>query len=157
MLKPLLVFSIVLLSQNSKGQTHDLAPLNTAFAGAVTFKIDKQDRLVMDFLDEGSRFRQDIVRLQELDPDAVAYSAEEDGIALKCLADHAQCLSKEIFKLDVVRVTSRVTIARPADDVDGQRSIVLLRELIVSARTKNDQADAETPHAPQRKNARKER
>lgn len=156
MKRPLLASAIVLLSPNVFCQTHDLAPLNNAFAGAVIFKIDKQDRLVIDFHDDGGRFRQDIARLTDLDANALAYSAEEDGIALKCLPERAQCISKEIFKLDVVRITSRVTIPRPADDAGAQRSIQLLREVLVATAPSEEQAGAETPRSGQRKNARKE-
>ncbi len=153
MKRPLFASAIVLLSPNAFCQTPDLAPLNKAFAGNVTFRVDKQDRLVMDFLEDGVRFRQDVARLQELDPRAITYSTEEDGIALKCLPDRAQCISKEIFKLDVVRITSRVTLPTPADDAEGVAAIRLLRELIVAP---SDHADAETPNAGQRMNARKE-
>jgi hypothetical protein len=153
MKRPLLTATIALLSLNAFCQAHDPTPLNIGFAGMVTFKVDKQDRLVMDFHEDGVRFRQDIVRMRDLDPAAIVYSAEEDAIALKCLPDHAQCISKEIFKLDVVRATSRVTLPRPKDDAEGTTTIQLLRTLITPPQ---DQADAETPRAVQRKNARKE-
>lgn len=153
MKRPLLASTIVFLSPNAFCQTLDPAPLNNAFAGNVTFKVDRQDRLVMDFLEDGVRFRQDIASIHDLDPAAIAYWAEEDGIALKCLPDRAQCISKEIFKLDVVRITSRVTLPRPKDDPEGTTAIQLLRELLTPPQ---DQIDAETPEAAQRKNARKE-
>ncbi|MBL7952332.1 MAG: hypothetical protein JNM62_11510 [Flavobacteriales bacterium] len=156
MLKHLITLTIVLLSRNSSAQIHDTAPLNETFHGAVLFKIDKQDRLVMDLMEDGIRFRQDIVRLSDLDPDALSYAEEEDGIALKCRTDRAQCISKEIFKLDVVRITSRVTIPRPHDDTDGQHAVALLRDLIATAMKANDESNAETPAPGERKNARKE-
>jgi len=132
----------------------DLQPLNQEFMGAITFKMDRHGRLVMDHFDQGQRFRQDLVRIEELDPEAVSYSAEEHGIALKCLPDKAQCFSKEIFKLDVVRLTSRVTLAAPATDPEGARTMLLLRDLIRSAQQVNDQAEAETPGRPLRMNQR---
>lgn len=155
MLRTACSVSIVLLSLNAAlAQPLDLGPLNNAYTGLVTFKVDQHQQLVLDLYDQGSRFRQDLVRPAYLDPEAITYSAEEDAIALKCLPSKAQCISKEIFKLDVVRATSRVTIPKPGDDPDGARTIAQLREIILQAQRSQDQAGAETPHERVRKNAR---
>ncbi|MGV3637958.1 MAG: hypothetical protein ACO1NQ_09980 [Flavobacteriales bacterium] len=146
-----LLFSstIVLLSQNcTQAQTLDLGPLNTAYAGSVTFKVDKHGRLVMDHYDQGNRFRQDMVPLDQIDPGLITFSAEEDAIALKCRPDKGQCFSKEIFKLDVVRLSSRITLPRPPQDELGNASISLLKELLTTThmaqRTENDEPGAPT-------------
>lgn len=155
MKRRLLATSIVLLSLNTThAQGPDLGPLNKAFVGSVIFKMDKQARLVLDHYDQGNRFRQDVLRLDDLAPDAILYSAEEDAIALKCLPDKAQCISKEIFKLDVVRLTSRVTIPRPPQDVEGSISIQLLRDLVLSDQAVGERAPGETPAKPTRRSAR---
>lgn len=151
----LLATTIVLLSLNiTRAQSPDLAPLNNAFAGKVIFKMDKQARLVLDHYDQGIRFRQDILRLDDLAPDAILYAAEEDGIALKCLPDKAQCISKEIFKLDVVRLTSRVTIPRPPQDTEGSASIQLLRDLALSNQAVGEKPRDETPTKSSRRSVR---
>ncbi len=119
--------------------------INTSFAGKVVFKVDRQDRLVMDFYDDGSRFRQDIAYLRDLDPASIHFSSEENAVVLSCLPDRAQCLTKEIFKLDVVRVTSRSTLPRPDNDADGVRSIALLQELVTKGQADIVQFPGETP------------
>ncbi|MBX2972958.1 MAG: hypothetical protein KF797_07640 [Flavobacteriales bacterium] len=144
----------LLLLGTAHAQSPDLRPLNDAFAGMVTFKMDKQARLVLDHYDQGNRFRQDVLRLEDLAPDAILFSAEEDGIVLKCLPDKAQCISKEIFKLDVVRLTSRVTIPRPPQDVEGSTSIQLLRDLVLSVQAVGEKSRDETPAKPTRRSAR---
>jgi len=155
MLRTACSVTIVLLSLNVAFAQHlDLGPLNNAYSGLVTFKVDKHQQLVLDLFDQGSRFRQDLMRPADLDPEAITYSAEEDAIALKCLPDKAQCISKEIFKLDVIRATSRVTIPKPSDDPDGARTTAQLREIILQAQRSHDQAGAETPSERPRKNAR---
>jgi hypothetical protein len=119
----------------------------------VVFKIDKRERLVMDFFDAGTRFRQDIAPLSDLDPELVSYSAEEDGVVLKCREDKAQCISKEIFKLDVLRTTSRVTIPRPEDDLEGVKAISFLQELTHTRQGSMVHVPAETPGTTSRKKA----
>jgi hypothetical protein len=148
----LLASTIVLLSQNTiQAQTPDLGPLNAAFAGSVTFKVDKHDRLVMDHYDQGSRFRQDVVPLEQIDPALITFSAEEDAIALKCKSDKGQCFSKEIFKLDVVRLSSRITLPRPPQDEHGTGAISLFQELLAPQHAEEGSEGGETSGSPSRK------
>lgn len=135
------------------GQVDDLAAANAAFMGQVTFKIDKHQRLVADHFDGGLRSRQDIGQLSDLDPATVSYSEEEDAVVLKCLPDKPQCLSKEIFKLDVLRLTSRITLPRPSNDEGGALTMEVLRELITAKQAELQQDTAETPMRPSRKRA----
>ncbi len=151
---PLAVGLALILCNTVFAQKPDLVPLNAGFAGTVVFKLDKNDRLVMDHFDQGGRIRQDIVRIEDLDPQAVTFSAEEQAVALKCLPEKAQCISKEIFKLDVLRLTSRVTMPVAPDDPDGTHSIQLLHALISTTNGAGAQADAETPTRTTRKNPR---
>lgn len=148
----LLASAIVLLSQNSiQAQPPDLGPLNAAFAGTVTFKVDKHGRLVMDHYDQGSRFRQDVVPLEQIDPALITFSTEEDAIALKCKPDKGQCFSKEIFKLDVVRLSSRITVPRPTQDEQGARSISLFQDLLAPQYAEHGTTSGETSGSPSRK------
>lgn len=149
----LLASTIVLLSQNTtRAQTPDLGPLNTAFNGSVVLKIDKHGRLVMDHYDEGSRFRQDVVPIEQIDPGLISFSFEEDAIALKCKADKGQCFSKEIFKLDVVRLSSRITLPRPPEDGSGANTIALFQELLAPREATIAPIAAEPSEAPSRNN-----
>lgn len=135
-------------------QVPPVEPLNTAFAGKVIFKIDRQHRLVADFFDDGNRFRQDIAPLVELDPDGVSFSPEEDAVVLKCFSEKGQCFTKEIFKLDVVRLTGRSTLPRPSDDPGGARTIAILQDLVRTAQAELVQDVGATPSGGSRKNAR---
>ncbi|MBL7945834.1 MAG: hypothetical protein JNN32_07175 [Flavobacteriales bacterium] len=149
----LLASTIVLLSQKSiQAQTPDLGPLNAAFNGSVIFKVDKHGRLVMDHYDQGSRFRQDVVPMEQIDPGLTSFSSEEDAIALKCKAEKGQCFSKEIFKLDVVRLSSRITVPRPPQDESGANTIALFQELLAPREATIAPIAAETSASPSRKN-----
>lgn len=154
MYRTFLLLSLVILCKGSNAQTPPSDRLNERFSPVVTFRTDKHQRLVIDIHDQGERIRQDIVDPMDLDPEAIAYSTDEGGLVLKCLPDRAQCITKEIFKLDVVRLTSRVTIPRPADDPDGSAATVLLREWVEAAQNGNDQAANGTPSKPLRMNGR---
>lgn len=124
------LLGIAFLSHVALAQRPDLSALNTAYSGVLTFKLDKSHRLVIDHFDEGQRFRQDLVALEDIDPEQATYSVEERAIALKCKAHKAQCFTKEIFKLDVVRKTSRLTIPVIEDDPEGQRGLALLGAML---------------------------
>jgi hypothetical protein len=135
-------------------QEQALGRVNEAFGGSVTFKVDRQHRLVMDFIDENGRYRQDIAPMDHLDPEGVHFSPEEDAIVLKCRPDKAQCISKEIFKLDVVRLTSRSTLPRPVHDGNGSASIALLRALLIERTNEPVELSEEPRMRPSRMNQR---
>ncbi|HRH69129.1 MAG TPA: hypothetical protein PLB89_06465 [Flavobacteriales bacterium] len=143
-----------LIPAHTAAQTPSLTTINDAFAGKITFKIDRHQRLVADFFDDGNRFRQDIAPLVELDPDGVSFSPEEDAVVLKCLSEKGQCFTKEIFKLDVVRLTGRSTLPRPADDAGGERTMADLRDLIRTSQAQLVQVTRETPNDGSRMNTR---
>ena len=154
MLKTVVLATLVLSTVSVRAQSPPLDRANAAFNGLVIFKYDRQDRLVMDFFDGGNRFRQDIARLSDLDPNAVTFSAEEDAVVLKCSADRPQCFTKEIFKMDVVRLTGRSTLPRPTEDVAGEQTIVVLQDLIRAAHVDLVQIIDETPSRSPRKSQR---
>ena len=132
------------------GQSLDLIAVNTAFHGAVVFKLDKHDQLVMDFMDGTNRYRQDIAPILHLDPGTIHFSSEEDAIVLECSAANSKCFTKEIFKLDVVRITGRSTLPRPANDPEGVATIAILRELLAEAALELNGSANETAPEPAR-------
>lgn len=150
----LLLTSLALFGGITCAQAPVLDALNERFAPVVTFRTDRQQHLVIDIHDQSERIRQDVVDPLDLDPGSITYSQEEDGVVLKCREERVQCISKEIFKLDVVRLTSRVTIPKPADDPDGATSMELLRAWVETTQKAGDQALSGTPSKPLRKNGR---
>lgn len=129
----LLLLTLCTLPFQLLAQADELAAVNSTFSGSVVFKIDKKQQLVMDFFDAGGRFRQDIATVEELDPDAISFSPEENAVVLKCRADKEKCMTKEIFKLDVVRLSSRSTLPRPGSDVAGEAAIAQLKALLLAS------------------------
>ncbi|MEZ4738211.1 MAG: hypothetical protein R2818_02385 [Flavobacteriales bacterium] len=122
-----------------------LQALNGTFHGAVIMKVDKQGRLVMDFHDDGKRFRQDIAPVHMLDPDLITYSPEENAIVLNCRQENSHCLTKEVFKLGLLRSSSRSTLPCPPDDVNGVRSIVAMETFLKGMQSTAAATPTETP------------
>jgi hypothetical protein len=127
-----------------------LHSVNAAFAGAVVIKLDKHDRLVMDFFDKGVRFRQDVATVAQLDPAQITYSAEEQAVVLNCRSGEERCITKEVFKLGLLRNSARSTLPCPADDPDGARTIVVLQDMIHSMQATATAVPAETRAAGSR-------
>lgn len=110
-----------------------LAQVNELFAGQVRFKIYKRDRLVADFFDQSGHYRQDVVYLEFLDTEAISFNAEEQVVMLRCADGHAQCIDKEVFKLNTIRHMGRMNLPLPAGDPDGSKAIAALALLIGQA------------------------
>jgi hypothetical protein len=108
----------------------DLAEANALFDGVIRFKVDKDDRLVTDFFDGSTHYRQDVVYLEYLAPETFAYSAEEQVVMLRCKDEQAQCIDKELFKLNTIRHTGRMNLPVPSGDPQGKRSIATLSDLV---------------------------
>ncbi|MEO8590535.1 MAG: hypothetical protein ABI432_14255 [Flavobacteriales bacterium] len=132
---PILASVLLLTAPTLWSQTVDerIAAVNAVFGGAVHMKMDKQQRLVIDFFDGSNRFRQDLVLLVQLDTLAVAFSPEEDAVVIGCLAAHGQCIDKEIFKLNAIRRTGRSNLPRPPQDPGGEQAMAALKDLITTA------------------------
>lgn len=109
----------------------DLAAVNTYFAGKVTFTIDRQDRLIADHFDATGRFREDVVYVEFLQPEAFAFTAEESSVMMKCTEDHARCIDKELFKTRTISHTGRMNLPVMDDDADGAHALALLNKLVV--------------------------
>ncbi|MFZ1687450.1 MAG: hypothetical protein WAU70_08520 [Flavobacteriales bacterium] len=125
--------TITLVSVAGQAQTvdQDMAIANELFAGRVKFHIDREDRLIADIFGEQGLVRQDVAYVDMLDPAAVGYSDEEQAVVLKCKATEAQCIDKEIFKLNAIRHTGRSVLQIAPDKKDG--AIAALSALIRSA------------------------
>lgn len=132
---PSLLLTLTTLGPSLLAQTIDerLAAVNGIFTGTAQVRLDKQQRLVIDFFEGSNRFRQDLVPIAQLDPAAVSFSPEEDAVVIGCLAEHGQCIDKEIFKLNTIRRTGRSNLPRPTNDPDGASAISALKELITTA------------------------
>jgi len=129
----------------------DLAAANDLFKGQVRFKVDQKDRLIADFFDGSGHYRQDVVYLEFLAPDAFAYNAEEQVVMLRCSDSHAQCIDKELFKLNTIRHSGRMILPVPAGDPEGAKAITLLADLVRHAQASLTASD-ETKSGPARKN-----
>lgn len=127
-----------------------LARVNELFGGQVRFKIDKRDRLVADFFDQSGHYRQDVVYVEFLAPKAFAFNAEEQVVMLRCADAHAQCIDKEVFKLNTIRHMGRMNLPLPASDPDGSKAITALADLIRQAQA--ELAAVETKSTDPRKN-----
>lgn len=147
---------MALLSLATYAQSADPSALNDTYAGRLQFKVDKHQRLVIEHFEDGSRYRQDIVPINDLDVEQIAFSPEEKAVSLRCRTDKPQCISKEIFKLDVVRVTSRVTVPTVATDHDGQRTIALFKDFSRSAEVAEQHGTSEAPVRKSERNTRTE-
>lgn len=149
------LFSLLLLSTAVPIQARSpiviLQELNALYGGSVRFKIDQEDRLVTDLFDHTGHFRQDVVYIEFLDTAGFKYSEEEAALVLTCASDHANCIEKEVFRMNVIRHTGRSVLPVPAGDAEGSRAIGLLVALVGEAQQAIAQKAAETHARPQRK------
>ncbi|MBK8497992.1 MAG: hypothetical protein IPL52_04040 [Flavobacteriales bacterium] len=126
-------FAIAALACGAQSMTEALADVNAVFGGSVQVKLDRRQQLVFDLYDASGRFRQDIVLPSDIDTASIHFSLEEDAIILGCRADKPQCISKEIFKLNTVRLTGRSNLPRPPQDSNGTVTAAALRRLFGAA------------------------
>ncbi len=106
---------------------NDLAVLNTHFSGIVTFRIDKRDRLIADYMNGGSAYRTDIAYFDFLDASACIFNEEEKTLMLQCQDPRSKCIDKEIKKSGTISPTGRMNLPLPAGDAKGEKA----RELLV--------------------------
>ncbi len=141
--RKLLLLLLLTAPFRSIGQvaTAELADVNARFGGSITFKLDRRQQLVMDHCDANGRYRQDVVPVEHLDADSVHVSKGEQAVVLTCRADRPQCISKELFKQNAVRMTGRSALALPPGDIDGAATQEALRALInaMQARTASNE------------------
>ncbi len=107
--------------------TNDLAALNSHFSGVVSFRIDKRDRLIADYISSGSTVRTDVAYFDFLDASTCAFNEEEKTLMLQCQDPRSKCIDKEIHKTNIVSPTGRMNLPLPASDPKGEKA----RELLV--------------------------
>lgn len=132
----------------ASAQADGLGALNELFGGSAVFKLDKRQQLVIDIHDANGRFRQDVVPVLSIDPERIHFSVEEDAVILGCRAGHDRCFSKELFKLNTVRLTGRCNLPRPPHDSGGLATMDAIREWLATQAA----TAAETPSHGERKN-----
>lgn len=142
----MLAFSTV-----AQDRLHLLGDLNTLYRGEVRFQVDKEDRLIADFFDASGHFRQDGVYIEYLDSTGFRFNAEENAVVMTCNEAHANCIEKEIFKLNVIRHTGRSNFPVPAGDAEGRLAIAILGRLVGQAQVEIARVAAETHARPARK------
>ena len=109
---------------------NDLASLNDHFSGVVTFRIDKRDRLIADYISSGSTVRTDIAYFDFLDASTCAFNEEERTLMLQCQDPRSKCIDKEIHKTNIISPTGRMNLPLPSSDPKGEKARQLLVKFI---------------------------
>lgn len=148
MLRPLAAIAIMCLCTTSGRTQSPTDALNGLFAGSVRFRIDDQDRVVIDFLDRGGRYRQDQAPLAHIDPATIRFDPEQDALLMGCRTGHERCFTKEVFRLSAIRSTSWIQLPRPPEDPAGAATAEALRALLGWDAAAME--PRETPEVPQR-------
>lgn len=148
---PITAFLLLLVSSiHAQSSTEALTAVNTAFAGSVQVKLDRHQQVVFDLYEAGTRIREDIVIPSDLDTTLIHFSVEENAVIIGCRTDKPQCISKEIFKLNTIRLTGRSNLPCPTADPGGEATIKALRQLVTIASQQLAAAGNETRERPQR-------
>lgn len=105
----------------------DLTALNAHFSGIVSFRIDKRDRMIADYVNGGSTYRTDIAYFDFLDASTCAFNEDEKTLMLQCQDPRSKCIDKEIKKNGAISPTGRMNLPLPASDPKGEKA----RELLV--------------------------
>jgi hypothetical protein len=108
----------------------DLAALNNHFSGVVNFRIDKRDRLIADYMVEGTTVRTDVAYFDFLDASTCAFNEEEKTLMLQCQDPRSKCIDKEIHKTNIISPTGRMNLPLPASDPKGEKARQLLVKFI---------------------------
>lgn len=108
----------------------DLAALNKHFNGIAQFNVDKRQRLVVEYLQNGSAYRTDIAYLDFLDASACAYNEEDRSLMLYCQDPRSKCIDKEIRKGGTITPIGRMDLPVPAGDERAEKARSLLTALV---------------------------
>lgn len=133
------ILALVLLASTFGYSQHEEAmhlacnELNGIYAGTYRFHVNGEGQLEVEFYNEDGNFRQDMVYIDFLSPEKITYNAEEQAVSIRCAEKGEKCIDKEIFKLDVVRQSSRINI-KQADAGEAAKTIDLLIGLVESHR-----------------------
>ena len=107
-----------------------LNELNGAYAGSYRFSVNGEQQLEIDFFNGSGHFRQDIVYLDFLDPEMVTYNSDENAVAIRCAKEGDKCIDKEIYKLDVIRFSSRINL-KEENPTQAENTKALLKKIII--------------------------
>ena len=133
-LTSVLMIGLAVLGMNVSAQSNDtkaqLNELNGQYAGTYRFLVNNEDQLEIDFYNNSGHFRQDVVYLDFLDPEMVTFNSEEKAVAIRCSTEGEKCIDKEIFKLDVIRRSSRINI-KEESPVHAENTMALLKNIII--------------------------
>jgi hypothetical protein len=108
----------------------ELLALNAHFEGVVSFRIDKRDRLVADYFQEGSPYRADAAYFDFLDAGTCAYNEEERTLVIQCQDPRSKCIDKEIHKTGAISPTGRMNLPLPTHDPQGEKARLLLAKFV---------------------------
>lgn len=108
----------------------DLAALNSHFSCVVSFRIDKRDRLIADYISSGAAVRTDIAYFDFLDASTCAFNEEEKTLMLQCQDPRSKCIDKEIHKTNIISPTGRMNLPLPSTDAKGEKARALLVKFI---------------------------
>ena len=139
------LFSASISNAQDKSQTTeplpdiaaDLSALNTHFSGIATFRIDRDDRLITEYIDQGTAYRVDEAYLEFLNANGVTFNAEEHTVMVKCTEENlptgqttGKCIDKEVKKTGAISQTGRMNLPVPSGDANGAKAITMLGKLL---------------------------
>ena len=107
-----------------------LNELNDQYDGTYRFSVNDEDQLEIDFFNSSGHFRQDVVYLDFLDPEMVIYNSEEKAVAIRCAQEGDKCIDKEIYKLDIIRHSSRINL-KEESSAQAENTMALLKKIII--------------------------
>ena len=127
----ILTFGIISLNVLAQADETKVAlnELNGLYASTYRFTINSEKQLEVAFFNGSGHYRNDIVYLDFLDPDMIIYNSEEKAISIRCSQAEEKCIDKEIFKLDVLRHSSRINL-KEEDAAQSEQVIALLQMII---------------------------
>ena len=114
--------------------------LNTLYAGSYRFHVNNEQQLEVEFYNSSGNFRQDMVYLDFLDPEMVTYNSEENAVSIRCAESDNKCIDKEIYKLDVVKHSSRINLQQENIET-ANRTIELIKEVILAHRVEQEEVE----------------
>ena len=78
-----------------------LTYINEKFQGKCVLEL-KKSKLIVKFYKKGQLYRQDQVRMDDLDYETVKYKPEEKAVIVRCHDDNTGCMYRELF-LDKIK------------------------------------------------------
>jgi len=89
--------------------------LNAKFLNKCSFEM--KNFLVVEFLKDGKKYRQDKVVPQSLDPNLINYLSEDNVIKLSCIPESGECFTRWIYENDIKRFYPRLNL--PVEGMDS--------------------------------------